>query len=213
MVVLPDADLEMTADAAVSAAYGSAGERCMAVSVVVAVGAVADPLVEAIAKRVHELRIGDGADLHSEMGPLVTGPHRERVASFVELGREDGAKVVVDGRQREFEGAGFFLGGSLLDDVRPGMRVYDEEIFGPVLGVVRVASYEEALAMVRSSSPGTAAPLAPSPATSRLGWSGSMSRSPSRFPPIPSGAGRARSSVTATSMARRGSTSTPGPRW
>ncbi|HVC22741.1 MAG TPA: CoA-acylating methylmalonate-semialdehyde dehydrogenase [Candidatus Dormibacteraeota bacterium] len=157
MVVLPDADLEMTADAAVSAAYGSAGERCMAVSVVVAVGAVANPLVEAIAKRVHELRIGDGTDIQSEMGPLVTGPHRERVASFVELGREEGAKVVVDGRQREFEGSGFFLGGSLLDDVRPGMRVYDEEIFGPVLGVVRVASYEEALAVVNQNAYGNGA--------------------------------------------------------
>ena len=154
MVVLPDADLEMTADAAVSAAYGSAGERCMAISVVVAVGAVADPLVAAIAKRVHELRIGDGADPDSEMGPLVTGPHRDRVAGYVELGRAEGARVVVDGRERRFSAPGFFLGGSLLDDVRPGMQVYQDEIFGPVLGVVRVPSYEAAVEIVNQNAYG-----------------------------------------------------------
>ena len=157
MVVLPDADLEMTADAAVSAGYGSAGERCMAISVVVAVGAIADPLVAAIAKRVQLLRIGDGEDTDSEMGPLVTGPHRERVASFVDIGRAEGAKVVIDGREREFGRPGFFLGGSLLDDVRPGMQVYEEEIFGPVLGVVRVATYEEALAVVNRNAYGNGA--------------------------------------------------------
>jgi malonate-semialdehyde dehydrogenase (acetylating)/methylmalonate-semialdehyde dehydrogenase len=157
MVVLPDADLEMTADAAVSAAYGSAGERCMAISVVVAVGAIADPLVEAIAKRVQVLRIGDGEDPESEMGPLVTGPHRERVASFVDIGRQEGAKVVIDGRQRQFGSPGFFLGGSLLDDVQPGMKVYEEEIFGPVLGVVRVADYDAALEVVNRNPYGNGA--------------------------------------------------------
>ncbi len=154
MVVMPDADLDLTADAAVSAAYGSAGERCMAVSVVVAVGAVADPLVAAIASRIHALAIGPGDDPRSEMGPLVTEQHRERVASYVDIGRQEGATVVVDGRERQFEGRGFFLGASLLDAVRPGMRVYEDEIFGPVLGVVRVETYEEALRVVNENTYG-----------------------------------------------------------
>jgi len=154
MVVLPDADLDLTADAAVSAAYGSAGERCMAVSVVVAVGAVADPLVAAIASRIRALAIGPGDDPRSEMGPLVTEQHRDRVASYVDIGREEGARVVVDGRERQFQGQGFFLGASLLDAVRPGMRVYEDEIFGPVLGVVRVDTYEEALRVVNENTYG-----------------------------------------------------------
>ncbi|MHB1640030.1 MAG: CoA-acylating methylmalonate-semialdehyde dehydrogenase [Candidatus Dormibacteria bacterium] len=154
MVVLPDADLDLTADAAVSAAYGSAGERCMAISVVVAVGQVADPLVEAIAKRIEKLRIGPGSDPSSEMGPLVTGQHRDRVASYVGLGAQEGARVAVDGRRREFSHSGFFLGASLLDGVEPGMRVYEDEIFGPVLGVVRVATYQQALDLVNANTYG-----------------------------------------------------------
>ena len=154
MVVLPDADLGVAADSAVSAAYGSAGERCMAVSVVVAVGEIADPLVDAIADRMTKLVIGPGSDPASEMGPLITGSHRDKVASYVAGAASEGATVVVDGRTLELEGDaadGFFVGASLIDNVRPGMAVYDDEIFGPVLSVVRVDSYAEALTLVNAN--------------------------------------------------------------
>ena len=151
MVVLPDADIGLAADAAVSAAYGSAGERCMAISVVVAVGTSADPLVEAIKERIPGLVVGDGTDAASEMGPLITEQHRDRVASFVENAPGEGATVVVDGRTGSFNGDGFFIEPSLLDNVAPGMACYDEEIFGPVLGVTRVDTYEEALALIEDS--------------------------------------------------------------
>jgi malonate-semialdehyde dehydrogenase (acetylating) / methylmalonate-semialdehyde dehydrogenase len=150
MVVLPDADLDAAADAAVSAAYGSAGERCMAISVVVAVGPVADPLVDAVAARIPDVIIGAGDDPASMMGPLITAEHRDRVRSYVEQAADEGARVVVDGSRAE-RGSGFFVGCSLLDDVKPGMRVYDDEIFGPVLGVVRVSSLDEALALVNEN--------------------------------------------------------------
>jgi malonate-semialdehyde dehydrogenase (acetylating)/methylmalonate-semialdehyde dehydrogenase len=151
MVVLPDADIDMAADAAVSAAYGSAGERCMAVSVVVAVGEVADPLVEAIRERALKVKVGDGLDPASEMGPLITREHRDRVASYLDSGREQGATVVVDGRETAPEGDGFFLGVSLLDHVTPAMDCYRDEIFGPVLCVVRVDTYDEALRLVNEN--------------------------------------------------------------
>jgi malonate-semialdehyde dehydrogenase (acetylating)/methylmalonate-semialdehyde dehydrogenase len=151
MVVLPDADIGMAADAAVSAAYGSAGERCMAVSVVVAVGDVADPLVEAIKERLPKLRIGPGTDPGNEMGPLITREHRDKVASYLEQAPEEGATVVVDGRAAELPADGFFLGVSLLDDVREDMACYRDEIFGPVLDVVRVDSYDEALRLVNEN--------------------------------------------------------------
>jgi malonate-semialdehyde dehydrogenase (acetylating)/methylmalonate-semialdehyde dehydrogenase len=151
MVVLPDADLDMAADAAVSAGYGSAGERCMAISVVVAVGDVADDLVAAVEKRLGGLRIGPGTDPSSDMGPLVTREHRDKVASYVDIAAEEGADVVVDGRELEFEGDGFFLGVSLVDRVRPAMRVYRDEIFGPVLSVVRVETATEALDLVNAN--------------------------------------------------------------
>src|SRR4051812_31696526 len=154
MVVLPDADIHLAADAAVSAAYGSAGERCMAVSVVVAVGDVADPLVDAIAARLPKLRIGPGTDPDAEMGPLVTAAHRDRVASYVDAGARDGATVVADGRTAEVPTSGFFLGVSLLDRVTPQMSVYTDEIFGPVLGVVRVPTYADALALVNDNEYG-----------------------------------------------------------
>ena len=154
MVVLPDADLSLAADAAVSAAYGSAGERCMAIALVVAVGAIADPLVAAIKERIGRLRIGPGSDPDSEMGPLVTRDHRERVAGYIDIGREEGATVVVDGRQQRFAEPGFFLGVSLLDNVTPQMRVYQDEIFGPVLGVVRVRTFKDALELVNRSQYG-----------------------------------------------------------
>ncbi len=151
MIVMPDADLDAAADAAVSAAYGSAGERCMAVSVVVAVGGVADGLIEKVSERIGGLVIGDGTDPASEMGPLITREARDRVAGFVSGAPDEGAKVVVDGREHRFEGDGFFIGASLVDDVKPGMRVYDEEIFGPVLSVVRVASYDDAVDLINSN--------------------------------------------------------------
>jgi malonate-semialdehyde dehydrogenase (acetylating) / methylmalonate-semialdehyde dehydrogenase len=151
MVVLPDADVEMAADAAVSAGYGSAGERCMAISVVVAVGHVADPLVEAIKARLPKLRVGPGSEPDSEMGPLITREHRDKVASYLDSAAEQGATVVVDGREHEVPGDGFFLGVSLIDDVQEDMACYQDEIFGPVLGVLRVDTYEEALRLVNEN--------------------------------------------------------------
>jgi malonate-semialdehyde dehydrogenase (acetylating)/methylmalonate-semialdehyde dehydrogenase len=153
MVVMPDADLDSAADAAVSAAYGSAGERCMAVSVLVAVGDdVADALVQKVADRVATLTIGDGTDPTSEMGPLITREHRDKVASYVSGAAAEGATLVVDGTAQEFPGHGFFVGVSLIDHVSPGMKVYDDEIFGPVLSVVRVQTYAEAVELVNSSA-------------------------------------------------------------
>jgi malonate-semialdehyde dehydrogenase (acetylating)/methylmalonate-semialdehyde dehydrogenase len=151
MVVLPDADIDMAADAAVSAAYGSAGERCMAVSVVVAVGDVADPLVDAIKERLPKVKVGPGLDPDSEMGPLITREHRDKVASYIESGKAQGATVVADGRELDVDGDGFFLGVSLLDGVTPEMDCYRDEIFGPVLSVTRVQTYEEALKLVNEN--------------------------------------------------------------
>jgi malonate-semialdehyde dehydrogenase (acetylating)/methylmalonate-semialdehyde dehydrogenase len=151
MIVLPDADIEMAADAAVSAGYGSAGERCMAVSAVVAVGDAADPLVEAIKERLPKVKVGPGNDPESEMGPLITREHRDKVASYIDQGREQGATVVADGRESTPDGDGFFLGVSLLDNVTPEMDAYKDEIFGPVLSVVRAKTYDEAVRMVNEN--------------------------------------------------------------
>ena len=159
MVVLPDADIDMAADAAVSAAYGSAGERCMAVSVVVAVGEVADPLVEAIKERALKVKVGDGMEPDSEMGPLITRVHCDKVASYLDSGAEQGATVVVDGRETAPAGDGFFLGVSLIDDVAPGMDCYEDEIFGPVLSVVRTETYDEAVRLVNESRWGNGAAI------------------------------------------------------
>jgi malonate-semialdehyde dehydrogenase (acetylating)/methylmalonate-semialdehyde dehydrogenase len=159
MVVLPDADIEMAADAAVSAGYGSAGERCMAVSVVVAVGDAADPLVGAIKERLPKVKVGDGMDPSSEMGPLVTREHRDKVASYLDRGPEQGATLVADGRETAPDGDGFFLGVSLLDDVTPEMDAYRDEIFGPVLSVVRVPTYDEALRLVNENPYGNGVAL------------------------------------------------------
>jgi malonate-semialdehyde dehydrogenase (acetylating) / methylmalonate-semialdehyde dehydrogenase len=148
MVVLPDADIDMAADAAVSAGYGSAGERCMAVSMVVAVGDVADPLIEAIRARIPNVKVGDGMDSSSEMGPLITREHRDKVASYLE--DAGGGELIVDGRE-SCPDEGFFLAPSLLDRLEPGMRAYDDEIFGPVLGVTRVATYDAAVRLVNES--------------------------------------------------------------
>jgi malonate-semialdehyde dehydrogenase (acetylating)/methylmalonate-semialdehyde dehydrogenase len=151
MVVLPDADVDMAADAAVSAGYGAAGERCMAIAVVVAVGAIADPLVEAIAARIPRLVIGDGANAKTDMGPLITAEHRDRVAGYVGAGIEAGAKLVVDGREAELPSDGFFLGATLLDGVQPDMSVYKDEIFGPVLSVVRCDTFDEAIDLINAN--------------------------------------------------------------
>jgi malonate-semialdehyde dehydrogenase (acetylating) / methylmalonate-semialdehyde dehydrogenase len=152
MVVLPDADIDMAADAAVSAAYGSAGERCMAISVVVAVGSVADPLIAAITERMAKIKVGAGSEPGVDMGPLITREHRDRVASYVAGAEGEGAAVLVDGRKDPaVEQNGFYLGTTLLDNVKPGMRCYEDEIFGPVLGVARVETYEEAVRMVNEN--------------------------------------------------------------
>ncbi|GGP11119.1 CoA-acylating methylmalonate-semialdehyde dehydrogenase [Nonomuraea glycinis] len=158
MLVLPDADLDLVADSAVSAGFGSAGERCMAISVVLAVEPVADELVRKIAERVEQLTIGPGDDPDSQMGPLVTRAHRDKVASYLDLAVEEGAKVVIDGRETAVRGGGtaaatpgFWLGPTLLDQVPAGSRVHVEEIFGPVLSVVRVESYEEGLELINGS--------------------------------------------------------------
>jgi malonate-semialdehyde dehydrogenase (acetylating)/methylmalonate-semialdehyde dehydrogenase len=151
MIVLPDADIDMAADAAVSAGYGAAGERCMAISVVVTVGDSADRLVEAIAERIPRLRIGDGTIATTDMGPLITAQHRDRVADYIEAGAEAGAKVVVDGRKADVPAQGFFLGATLLDSVGTDMSVYREEIFGPVLSVVRCETFDEAISLINNN--------------------------------------------------------------
>jgi malonate-semialdehyde dehydrogenase (acetylating)/methylmalonate-semialdehyde dehydrogenase len=154
MLVLPDADLDMAADAAVSAAYGSAGERCMAISVVLAVDSVADALIERIKARIPDIKVGPASEEGNEMGPLITGEHRDKVAGYVAGAAEEGATVVVDGRDGALENGGFFLNPSLIDNVSPGMKCYDDEIFGPVLGVSRIASYDEGLQLINDNQYG-----------------------------------------------------------
>ena len=152
MLVLPDADLDLVADSAVNAGFGSAGERCMAISVVVAVEPVADELIEKIASRMAGLTVGDGTRA-CDMGPLITREHRDKVAGYLDIATEDGATIVVDGRGVEVDGAagGFWLGPTLIDRVSSSSKVYTDEIFGPVLSVVRVQSYDEGLALINSS--------------------------------------------------------------
>ena len=151
MVVLPDADVDMAADAAVSAGYGSAGERCMAISVVVAVGAIADPLVDAIQVRLPKITVGPGNDPGNEMGPLITREHRDKVAGYLDAGAREGATIVVDGREQKIAGNGFFLSPSLIDNVQPDMACYRDEIFGPVLSIVRADTYAEALELINNN--------------------------------------------------------------
>jgi len=153
MIVLPDADMELAADAAVSAGYGSAGERCMAISVVVAVGSAADKLIPLMKERIAALKVGDGLEAGSEMGPLINQAHRDRVAGYVDRGVAEGATLVTDGRGLTVPGRaqGFFLGPTLFDHVQPSMAIYKDEIFGPVLGVTRVATYDDAIRMVNTN--------------------------------------------------------------
>ncbi len=154
MVVLPDADIDLAADSAVSAAYGSAGERCMAISVVVAVGEVAEPLVNAISDRIDNLKIGPGMQPDSEMGPLISEEHRSRVVDYINSGEAEGATVVCDGRMHSREQKGFYVGATLLDNVTTDMEVYRDEIFGPVLSVVRVQSFDDALDVIAENQYG-----------------------------------------------------------
>ncbi len=154
MIVLPDADLDLAADAAVSAGFGSAGERCMAISVVVAVDPIGDELVSRITDRIGPLRVGPGDDPAAEMGPLVTGPHRDKVSAYLDSGPAEGAVLAVDGRRHPVTGGspdGFWLGPSVLDHVTADMACYRDEIFGPVLSVVRAASYEAAMDVVHAN--------------------------------------------------------------
>jgi malonate-semialdehyde dehydrogenase (acetylating)/methylmalonate-semialdehyde dehydrogenase len=155
MLVLPDADLDLVADSAVNAGFGSAGERCMAISVVVAVEPVADALIEKIQSRMATLKVGDGTR-NCDMGPLITDVHRDKVASYLEIAEQDGAEIVVDGRGIEVDGDpnGFWLGPTLIDKVPTSSKVYTEEIFGPVLSIVRVKSYDEGLALINGSQYG-----------------------------------------------------------
>ncbi len=159
MIVLPDADIGLAADAAVSAAYGSAGERCMAISVLVVVGDIADPLVAAIEERTKKLIIGDGTDSASEMGPIITGEARDRIASYIGAGADAGATIVIDGRTDTFDSDGSFIGCSLIDNVTTDMSVYTDEIFGPVLCVVRVDSYEEGVQLIADCPYGNGAAI------------------------------------------------------
>jgi malonate-semialdehyde dehydrogenase (acetylating)/methylmalonate-semialdehyde dehydrogenase len=147
-VVLPDADLEFTADALIGAAYGSAGERCMAISAVVAVGAAGDPLVRLLETKAKAIKVGAGGAEGIDMGPLVTSQHRDKVAGYVEAGVKEGAKLVLDGRKQSLPKDGYFLGTSLFDHVKPEMSIYKDEIFGPVLIVLRAQTLDEAIALV-----------------------------------------------------------------
>ncbi|TFV55882.1 CoA-acylating methylmalonate-semialdehyde dehydrogenase [Mycobacterium sp. PS03-16] len=151
-VILPDADLDLAADAMINAGFGSAGERCMAISACVAVGPIADDLVAKIAERAQGIKTGDGTG-DADMGPLVTKAHRDKVASYIDAGESDGAKIVVDGRSVQADGGqdGFWLGPTLIDHVKPEMSVYTDEIFGPVLSVVRVETYDEALELINAN--------------------------------------------------------------
>ncbi len=161
LVVMPDADLDQAVDALMGSAYGSAGERCMAVSVAVAVGDVGDRLIERLAPRVRALKVGPGTDKEAEMGPLVTAEHRAKVSGYVDAGVREGAKLVVDGRGLTLQGyeGGFFIGGSLFDNVSPEMSIYQEEIFGPVLGIVRRPDLGSAIDLINAHNFGNGTAL------------------------------------------------------
>ncbi|MEZ5263109.1 MAG: aldehyde dehydrogenase family protein [Acidimicrobiales bacterium] len=220
MLVLPDADVDMAADAAVSAAYGSAGERCMAISVVLAVGEVADPLVDAITARLPAIKVGPGTDPDAEMGPLVTGEHRDRVVGYLDSAAAAGATVVADGRRGALPADGFFLGPCLLDRVTPDMACYTDEIFGPVLSVVRVGSYAEGLSSSTTTlGNGTAIFTRDGGAARRFQYECNVGMVGVNVPircrcrTTASVGGRRRCSATGTCTARKAWTSTPARRW
>ena len=219
MVVMPDADLDQAVDALIGAAYGSAGERCMAISVAVLVGDVADKIVpDAGRARAKALKIKNGMELDAEMGPIVTRQALDASSGYIALGVPKGAKLVVDGRGHKVAGHenGFFTGGTLFDHVTPEMRIYQEEIFGPVLACVRVPDFGEALRWSTSTSSATAWPASPATATwrassrgaCRSAWWASTCRSRCRWPGTASAAGRRASSATCTPTARKACAST-----
>ena len=222
MVVMPDADIEQSVDALIGAAYGSAGERCMAISVAVLVGDVADRLLPALAERTRNLVIDHGMNAASEMGPVVTRAALERIEGYIELGVHEGAKLLVDGRGCKVSGheGGFFTGGTLFDHVTPAMRIYKEEIFGPVLACVRVADFAAAVDLVNAHEFGNGVACftsdgtwrASSRAASRSAWSASTSRSRCPWPGTASAAGRRACSATCTPTAKRACASTPSKR-
>ena len=161
MVVMPDADMEQATDALMTAAYGSAGERCMAISVAVTVGQAGDEIIERMVPRLAALRVGPGTDPESEMGPLITADHLAKVSSYVDVGIEEGAELIADGRGVKLQGYenGFFLGACLFDQIKTDMRIYQEEIFGPVLCVVRADSFEEGLRLTNDHTFGNGAAI------------------------------------------------------
>ena len=221
MIVLPDADLDLAADAAVNAGFGSAGERCMAISALLAVGDIADELVAKIAQRANSLRTGDGLR-GCDMGPLVTAQHRDKVAGYVDAGEAAGATIVVDGRNisPDAEGDGFFVGPTLFDNVTPEMSIYTDEIFGPVLSVVRVDTYDQALELINNNpyGNGTAIFTNDGGAARRfeneveVGMVGINVPVPSRWPTTRSAAGRTPCSATPMPTAPKASASSPAAR-
>ena len=223
MIIMPDADMDQAVDALIGAGYGSAGERCMAVSVAVPVGkATAETLMHKLIPRVESLKVGPSTDPSADFGPLVTKAHLDKVRAYVDLGVKEGAKLVVDGRGFKMQGYenGFYLGGCLFDEVRPEMRIYKEEIFGPVLSVVRAKDYDEALRLPSEHEYGNGVAIYTRDGDaardfarrSMSAWSASTCRSRCRSPTTPSAAGSARASATSTSTGRMRSASTPRPR-
>ena len=224
MIVMPDADMDQAVDALMGAGFGSAGERCMAISVAVPVGEkTADRLVEALAPKIRMMKVGPATDPESEMGPVITAEAKQRITGLIGQGVKEGAELVVDGRGLELQGyeRGFFLGGSLFDRVTKDMTIYKTEIFGPVLCVARTGSYEEAAdldqqptntATAPPSSPATATRPAPSPTASRSAWSASTCRSRFRSPIIPSAAGSGRCSAIIPSTGLKACASTRASR-
>jgi malonate-semialdehyde dehydrogenase (acetylating)/methylmalonate-semialdehyde dehydrogenase len=161
MVVMPDADMDQATDALMGAAFGSAGERCMAVSVAVAVGSAGDALIERLVPRINALKVGPGTDPDSEMGPLVTKQHFDKVRGYIDAGVKEGANLLVDGRETRLQGyeGGYFVGGTLFDNVTPDMSIYREEIFGPVLSVVRAPDFDQAKNLVDAHEYGNGAAI------------------------------------------------------
>jgi len=219
LVVMPDADLDHAADALIGAAYGSAGERCMAISIGVAVGHIADELVAKLKDRIPKLKIKDGMEDDADMGPVVTEVHRQKILGYIEDGIASGATLEADGRKHvvpERED-GFYLGATLFDHVKTDMKIYKEEIFGPVLGIVRVDNFAAAVELINGHefangvacyTPRTVRPRASSPGGSRSGWSVSTCRSPCRWRSIRSAAGSDRFSATTMHTAKKACAST-----
>ena len=217
MVVMPDADIEQAVDALIGAGYGSAGERCMAISVAVAVGDVADELIKRLTPRVQSLIVKDGMQSDAEMGPLVTSQHRAKVMGYIEDGIAAGADMVVDGRGLKVAGneRGFFLGGTLFDNVKPSMNIYREEIFGPVLCIVRVPDFATAVDLINAHEFGNGVACFTSDGgvarafarQIKVGMVGINVPIPCPWPGTLSAAGNARCSATTTPTARKASAS------